>query len=58
MHAGIEPSLIVRGHAYIPNLFDLATLGVSCPGDVVAFADDDDAKRRVQDALDAILKPY
>jgi hypothetical protein len=59
VHPRIAPSLIVRGHAYILNPFDLATLGVSRLGDVVAsFADDEEAKRKVQDALDAIMKPY
>ncbi len=47
------------GHGYIPNPFDIATLGVNRLGDFVAsFADDDDAKRRIQDAPDAVLKPY
>jgi hypothetical protein len=59
VHPRIAPSLIVQGHAYILNPFDPATLGISRLGDVVAsFADDEDAKRKVQDALDAVLKRY
>jgi hypothetical protein len=38
---------------------DLATLGVHRLGEPVAsFARDEDAKRRIQDALDTVLKPY
>jgi hypothetical protein len=59
VHPRIAPILIVQGHPYILNPFDVATLGISRLGDVVAsFADDEDVKREVQDALDAVLKPY
>jgi hypothetical protein len=59
VHPRIAPTLIVQGHAYVLNPFDLATLGVSRLGDIVAsFADDDQAMHKVPDALDAILKPY
>jgi hypothetical protein len=41
------------------NPFDLATLGVHRLGEFVAsFAEDDEAKRRIQDALDVVLKPF
>ena len=41
------------------NLFDLATLGVHRLGElVVLFAEDDEAKRTIQDALDVVLKPF
>jgi hypothetical protein len=47
VHPRITPSLIVRGHVCILNPFDLATLGISRLGEVVAsFADDEEAKHR------------
>jgi len=58
-HPRIAPLLVVQGRAHTLNPFDIATIGVSRLGAAVAsFADDDDAKRRKQDALDAVLKPY
>jgi len=58
-HPRIAPRLMVLGRSYILNPFDIATLGVNRLGDFVAsFAGDDDAKRRIRDALDAMLKPY
>ena len=57
-HARVAPMLLVRRQSFILNPFDLATLGVDRLGELVAsFADDDDTKRRIQDALDSILKP-
>ena len=58
-HARVAPRLAVRGQDYVLNPFDLATLGVHWLGELVAsFADDDAAKRRIQDALDIVLKPF
>jgi hypothetical protein len=58
-HPRISPPLVVLGREYILNPFDMATLGVARLGDLVAsFSGDADAKRRIQDALDAVLKPY
>jgi hypothetical protein len=58
-HPRIAPALIVLGQGYVLNPFDIATIGVIRLGDLVAsFAADDEAKRRIQDALDAILKPF
>ncbi|HVY17236.1 MAG TPA: CcdB family protein [Rhodopila sp.] len=58
-HPRIAPLLTVQGEGYVLNPFDLATLGVSRLGEfITSFADDEDAKRRIQDALDAVLKPY
>jgi hypothetical protein len=58
-HPRIAPTLVVLGREYILNPFDLATLGIGRLGDLVAsFRDDAEAKRRIQDALDAVLKPY
>ena len=58
-HARVAPRLVVRGQGYVLNPFDLATLGVHRLGELVAaFADDDAAKRRIQDALDSVLKPF
>jgi hypothetical protein len=55
----IAPRLIVLAREYILNPFDIATLGTNRLGDLVgSFIDDEEAKRRIQDALDAILKPY
>jgi hypothetical protein len=49
----------VQGQSYVLNPFDLATLGVHRLGELVAsFADDDEAKRRIQDALDIVLKAF
>jgi hypothetical protein len=58
-HPRIAPMLLVHGRSYILNPLDIATIGVSRLGDAVAsFAADDDAKRRIKDALDAVLKPF
>jgi hypothetical protein len=58
-HARVAPTLVVRRQGYVLNPFDLATLGVDRLGELVAsFADDDEAKRRIQDALDIVLKPF
>jgi hypothetical protein len=58
-HARVAPKLVVRGQDHLLNPFDLATLGVHRLGELVAsFADDDEAKRRIQDALDIVLKPF
>lgn len=58
-HPRVAPELVVNGRAYRLNPLDLATLGVHRLGEQVAsFATDEDAKRRIQDALDAALKPF
>ncbi len=55
----VAPLLLVRDQAYVFNAFDLATIGVQRLGELVAsFAEDDDAKRRIQVALDFVLKPF
>ena len=55
----VAPRLVVLGQDYVVNPFDLATLEVHRLGELVAsFADDDAAKRRIQDALDIVLKPF
>lgn len=57
-HARVAPKLVVRRRDYVLNPFDLATLGVHRLGELVAsFAEDDEARRRIQDALDIVLKP-
>jgi CcdB protein len=58
-HSRVAPLLVVRRQGYILNPFDLATLGVHRLGEFVAsFAEDDEAKRRIQDALDVVQKPF
>lgn len=58
-HARVAPRLAVRGQDHVLNPFDLATLGVHRLGEfVTSFAADDEAKRRIQDALDSVLKPF
>ena len=58
-HARVAPRFVVRRQGYVLNPFDLATLAVNRLGELVAtFADDDEAKRRIQDALDSVLKPF
>ncbi|MGH7042759.1 MAG: CcdB family protein [Acetobacteraceae bacterium] len=58
-HARVAPVLMVRGQVYVLNPFDLATLGTHRLGQLVAsFADDEEAKRRIRDALDVVLKPF
>ncbi len=55
----IAPELVVNGLAYRLNPLDLATLGVHRLGEQIAsFAADEDVKRRIQDSLDAVLKPF
>jgi hypothetical protein len=54
----VAPLLLIKGRAYRLNPVDIATLGVQRLGEYVSsFADDDEARRRIQDALDFILKP-
>jgi hypothetical protein len=56
-HPRIAPVLLVQGRPYTLNPLDLATIGVNRLGEAVAsFAGDDEAKRRIQDALDTVLK--
>ena len=58
-HARVAPKLVVRRRDDVLNPFDLATLGVHRLGELVAsFAEDDAARRRIQDALDVVLKPF
>ena len=58
-HARVAPVLLVRGRGYVLNPFDLATLGVHRLGEwIVSFAGDEEVKRRIQDALDGVLKPF
>lgn len=55
----VAPVLVVRGQNYILNPFDLATVAVHRLGEFVAsFGEDDEAKRRIQDALDIVLRPF
>lgn len=55
----IAPALTVLGRPYVLNPFDIATIGLDRLGDLVAtFVGDGETKRRIQDALDAVLKPY
>ena len=57
--ARVAPMLLIRGRRYVLNPFDLATLSVRRLGELVgSFADDDETKRRIQDALDLVLKPF
>ncbi|HET6237815.1 MAG TPA: CcdB family protein [Acetobacteraceae bacterium] len=58
-HTRVAPKLAVQGQDCVLNPFDLATLRVHRPGELTAsFADDDEAKRRIRDALDIVLKPF
>ena len=58
-HARVAPRLMVQGREYILNPFDLATLSVQRLGEPVgSFANDNDTKRKIQDALDLVLKPF
>lgn len=55
----IAPVFLIRNHRYVLNPLGLATVGVHRLGEpLVSFADDEDAKRKIQDALDVALKPY
>jgi hypothetical protein len=57
-HARVAPLLVVRRQGHILNPFDLATLEVHRLGELVAsFVEDDEAKRRIKDALTVVLKP-
>jgi hypothetical protein len=59
VHPRVAPLLIVTGRPYRLNPLDLATLGVQRLVDYVSsFAEDDESKRSIQDALDVALKPY
>ncbi len=58
-HPRVAPLLLIEGQALRLNPFDIATLGVQrLEAYVTGFADDADARRRIQDALDVVLKPY
>ena len=58
-HPRIAPALTVLGRGYVLNPFDIATIAVARLGDLVgSFSNNDDAKRAIQDALDAVLKPF
>jgi hypothetical protein len=58
-HPRVAPVLVVNGQAHVLNPFDLATLGIDRLGEyVTSFAQDEDARRSIQDALDAVLKPF
>ncbi len=58
-HARVAPRFVVRRQGYVLNPFDLATLAVNRLGELVTtFANDDAAKRRIQDALDSVLKSF
>lgn len=58
-HPRVAPLLLVQGRAYRLNPLDLATLGLHRLGEPVAsFAQDAEARRRIQDALDAALRPF
>jgi hypothetical protein len=58
-HPRIAPMLVVLGRGYVLNPLDLATIGLARLGERVAsFADDNEAKRMIHDALDTVLKPY
>ncbi len=58
-HPRVAPILLVDGDPYVFNPLDLATISVHRLGEfVMSFATDDETKHRIQDALDAVLKPY
>jgi hypothetical protein len=58
-HPRIAPVLTVLGLRYILNPSDIATIAVTRLGDLVgSFFNDEHAKRAIQDALDAVLKPF
>lgn len=58
-HPKIAPLLTVLGKEYVLNPLDMATVGAERLGDPVAsFAGDPAAKEKIEDALDAVLKPY
>jgi hypothetical protein len=58
-HPRIAPVLTVLGREYILNPFDIATIAVARLGDFVgSFSNNEDARRAIQDALDAVLKPF
>jgi hypothetical protein len=59
VHPRVAPLLLINGRPYRLNPLDLATLGVQRLADCVSsFAEDDESKRRIQDALDIVLKPF
>jgi hypothetical protein len=58
-HARVAPVLVVRRQGYVLNPFDLATPGVHrLVTPVASSADDNETKRRIQDTLDIVLKPF
>ncbi len=58
VHPRVAPLLLINGRPYRLNPLDLATLGVQRLADCVSsFAEDDESKRRILDALDIVLKP-
>jgi len=58
-HPRIAPSFVVHGRLFVLNPLGLATVGVHRLGNSVAsFAEDEEARRRIQDALDVALKPF
>jgi hypothetical protein len=58
-HPRIAPILTVLGRGYILNPFDIATIAVTRLGDAVgSFSSNEEARRAIQDALDAVLKPF
>ena len=57
-HARFAPRLVVQGQGYALSHFYFVTMSVHRLGERVAsFAGDDEAKRRIQDALDIVVKP-
>jgi hypothetical protein len=58
LHPRVAPLLLIKGRSYRLNPLDMATLGVQRLGDYVSsFADDEEARRRIQDALDIVQEP-
>jgi len=58
-HPRVAPMFSIRSRRYVLNPLGLATIGVHRLGaSVASLADDDDARRKIQDALDVALKPY
>ena len=58
-HPRVAPILMINGAPYVFNPLDVATIAVFRLGEfVTSYAEDDETKHRIQDALDAVLKPY
>ena len=58
-HPRIAPVLTVLGRGYILNPFDVATIAVARLGELVgSFAGNEDSRRAIQDAFDAVRKPF